>query len=161
VAEADDTPTDAKAPTDAEATADAEPTRARIPWATFGLVVLVLAGAHLGGYLLLTAQARKEKRAIEEQRGLPALEAAVEPAAVAPGNVAAYREYRKALDLWEDRRRRDQLAERSSMFATWFGGALLVELMLGVIGVVKVLGSGGSSARKSVRRPRPTSSRGR
>ena len=126
---------------------DADPSR--IPWRTVGLVVLVLAAAHAGGYLLLTAQARKEKRGIEERVG-PALEAAVEPAPVAPNNVAAYRDYLKAVDLWKDRRRRDELAARTSMFATWFFGALAAELVLGAVGIVKVATA---SRGRPVRRP--------
>ena len=62
--------------------------------------------------------------------------------------VAAYREYLKALDLWKDRRRRDELAARTKMFATWFGGVLLAELMLGGIGVLKVASSRGKPVRR-------------
>jgi hypothetical protein len=111
--------------------------------------VLVLAAAHAGGYLLLTAQARKEKRGIEERVG-PELETAVQPEPVAPGNAAAYRGYLKAVDLWKDRRRRDELAARTSMFATWFFGALAAELVLGGIGVLKVATA---SRERPVRRP--------
>ena len=137
---------------------DADHPRSRIPWRTVGLAVLVLAGAHLGGYLLLTAQARKEQRGIEEMRGRPALEAAGEPTPVAPGNAAAYRDYLKALDLWKDRRRRDELADRVSMFKTWFAGAFAAEVLFGALGLLRV---GTSGRGGGVRRPGPSGSRGR
>jgi hypothetical protein len=136
---------------------EADRPRTRIPWAKVGLVVLVLGAAHLGGYLLLTAQARKEKRGIEEARGAAALDAAVEPTPVGPGNPAAYREYRRAQDLWEDRKRRDELAGRISMFATWFGGAFAAEVVFGALGLLRV----GTAARGGgVRRRGPSSARG-
>ena len=134
------------------------PPRTRIPWRTVGLVVLVLGAAHAGGYLLLTAQSRKEKRGIEEVRGLPALEAAVEPTPVGTGDAAAFRDYRRKQELWEDRRRRDELAGRIAMFRTWFAGAFVAEVLLGAVGLVRV---GTARRGAGVRRPGPSSARER
>ena len=124
-----------------------------MPWGRVFLALLVLAAAHVGGYLLLTAEWRKERREIEERRG-PALEAAVEPPPDSGADPAAYRAHTKADALFKDRVRRDTLAARTKMFATGFAGAYLVEVVLLGLGFVRVL-----SGR--VRRPGPSSAPGR
>ena len=123
-----------------------------MPWGKVLLALLVLAAAHAGGFLLLTAEWRREKRGIEEARGTT-LETAVQPTPPTGSEPAGFRAYEKSEALWKDRVRRDQLAARTSMFATGFAGAYLVELVLLGLGLARVLGGRG----KGVRRPGPSS----
>jgi hypothetical protein len=94
------------------------PPRHLSPWRTALLAFAVLGAAYVGAYLLLTAEARRDRAEIVSIRGEGVLTAA-DPGPAPPGNDAsAVGAWRRAKDLWDDRRRHEALTGRvRTMFA--------------------------------------------
>ncbi len=103
------------------------PTTSTVPWGRVGLVLGVIALAHLGLYLLLTASPRKEAAVLETRYGRAALVAATAPGD-RPSDPSAFSRWLRDQDLWEAR---GVWSDRRHLAAV-LGYALLASFLLQV-----------------------------
>ncbi len=128
----------AKPPPDAPVPTTVAPVRG--PWGTAALVIGIVGLAHLGLYLLLTMDARSQRRSIEARYDASELRRAKQPdESPAPGT-PAFKPWRRAHDLWvasEDYRR-----HRSHIGLLKQGFLFSFLVQLGITGwiLIRVLG---------------------
>jgi hypothetical protein len=129
-----------------------EAPRGRPRWAVAGLAFVVLGAAYVGAYLLLTAEARKDRAALAV--AWPGLASATDPGPPPPGDDArAVAAWRPRNELWEKRRLAESLDRRVSTVRTSLFAALGVQTLITALLLAK------ASARRPA--PRETGARGR
>jgi hypothetical protein len=72
------------------------------PTLKIGLVLIVIAAAHVGAYMLLTAGARKDVRNLEAEFGRHELVVAIDPG-MQPIDASKFRDWSKRQARWEAR----------------------------------------------------------
>jgi len=88
----------------------------RFPWRAAAAAFVVLGGAYLGTYSLLTAESKRQRASLEGAYG-PALLTAEEPPPLPPGATPAQmRERQPKQQMYEDRLRYEKLGSRIDVF---------------------------------------------
>jgi len=107
------------------------------PWKVALVAFLVLGAAYVGAYLLLTAEARRDRAALKAVRG-EAMLSAPDPGAAPPGDDArAVGAWRRAKELWEDRRRHEELSDRVHTMLAGMLGAFALQAVLTAVLLAK------------------------
>lgn len=110
-------------------------------WATATLVLVIVAAAHAGLYLLLTADARGGLRTIEARHPLEALRTAQRPERGTPQpGTPAYTPWREGVELWNDAQAWNNHRRHVSLLRTGFLASFLVQVGITLWILMKVLG---------------------
>jgi ribosomal protein S27E len=119
------------------APAPAEGKPAGIPWALAGVVLVVLALAHVGVYKLLTAESRTEMARLQNRHGAKVWDKAEKPGkAPSPGS-EAYDKWLNAKELADDQRVYRSRADHTATVKLWLTLAFLGQLGLTSFAIAK------------------------
>jgi len=127
-----------EAPTPRAPATDLDP-RARL-WGTASLVLVIVAAAHAGLFLLLTHEARSARRMLESRHGESALRAATRPSDAPQPGTPAYATWRldvERFDASEDWRRH---GKHVALLRTGFLASFLVQVGITLWILFRLLG---------------------
>lgn len=118
----------------------------RSPWTTAGLVLALVAMAHVALFLLLTIDARGARSDIEARYTASELAAAPQPDAAPSPGTAAYRDWRRAYDLWLAAGEYKRHGKHVTLLRTGFVFSFLVQVCITGWVLAKIVGRHGRPA---------------